>query len=139
MKDHRDAMVGALKEAFIPFLRERGFKGSLPHFRRALTDRVEYLTVQFYSSGGSFVVEIAVAGADGKPDGYGKHLPIEKLNVQYFRDRLRLGINREAGIADHWYVFGPRNYDAPEPLRPPDYYLEIARQVKADFERQVGP
>ena len=138
-KDHRDAIIKALKEVFVPVLRARGFRGTLPHFRRVLPDRVDYLTVQFYSSGGSFVVEIASAGPDGKPRNYGKDLPVARLNVGYFSNRLRLGSNRAAGKADHWYVFGPRSYDDPEPLRPIDHYLAIAREVTADLERQGEP
>src|SRR5918993_4807214 len=106
MKGHRDAIVRALREVFVPSLRAKGFKGTFPHFRRVLPDRVDYLTVQFYSSGGSFVVEIATAGPDGKPRGYGEHLPVEKLTVSYFWNRLRLGSDRAAGRGDHWYVFG---------------------------------
>jgi Domain of unknown function (DUF4304) len=40
-------MVLSLKELFVPALRQRGFKGSLPHFRRPLKDRIDLLTVQF--------------------------------------------------------------------------------------------
>ncbi|HEX6185447.1 MAG TPA: DUF4304 domain-containing protein [Pyrinomonadaceae bacterium] len=139
MTAHRNAILRALKEVFVPALRAGGFSGTFPHFRRVLPDRVDYLTVQFYSSGGSFVVEIATAGPDGKPVGYGRHLPVEKLNVSYFSNRLRLGSDRAGGKADHWYVFGPRSYDAPEPLRPFEHYLAIGRQVTADLERQGEP
>jgi hypothetical protein len=136
---HRDAIVRALKQVFVADIRAKGFKGSFPHFRRVGTNRVDYLTVQFSKYGGSFVVEIATADGDGKPQGYGQHLAVEKLNVYYFGNRLRLGSNPEAGIADHWYAFGPANYDVPEPFRSFEYYLDIARQVTADFERQAEP
>jgi len=139
MKGHRDAIISAFKEVFVPALRARGFSGTFPHFRRVLPDRVDYLSVQFYSSGGSFVVEIATAGPDGKPLGYGKDLPVAKLNAHYFSHRLRLGSNRAWGRADHWYVFGPRSYDDPKPLRPFEHYLAIAREVTADLERQGEP
>jgi hypothetical protein len=139
MKDHREMMIGALKQVFIPDLRARGFKGSFPHFRRALAGRVDYLTVQFYSSGGSFVVEIAAAGPDGKPRGHGKRLPIDKLNVQYFSKRLRLGSKPESGNSDNWYVFGPRNYEPSTPLQATEHYLGIARQAMEDLERQGEP
>jgi hypothetical protein len=42
-KEHRNKIDIALKEIFIPFLREKGFKGSLPHFRRQKEDRVSGL------------------------------------------------------------------------------------------------
>jgi hypothetical protein len=40
-------MVSSLKSIFVPALRERGFKGSLPHFRRLMSDRIDLLTIQF--------------------------------------------------------------------------------------------
>ena len=129
-------MNAALKQVFVPALRARGFRGTFPHFRRARPDRVDYLTVQFYSSGGSFVVELASAGPDGKPRGFGNNLPIDKLNVQFFSRRFRLGSHRGSGEGDHWYVFGPRSYATPEALRPMNYYLTIAKSVLSDFENQ---
>lgn len=129
-------MRQVLRDVLIPTLRAKGFRGTLPHFRRACSDRVDYLSVQFRSAGGSFVVEIATASRDGKRSGFGAHLPLEKLNVQYFVHRLRLGGDLD-GTADHWYVFGPRSYEAPAPMGSFHRYLEIARQVAADFERQA--
>ena len=69
MTEHRKLMERALREMFVVELRRLGFKGSLPHFRRVSEQRVDYLTVQFNSAGGSFVVEVTSAGPDGKPDG----------------------------------------------------------------------
>ena len=139
MTDHRAAMLRALREVLVPLLRERGFKGSLPHFHRILPDRVDYLSVQFHSAGGSFVVEIAGAGPDGKPRGLGADRPVQMLSTFYFVDRLRLGTDRAARKTDHWYDFGPRSFDPPLPLRPADHYLAVARQVVLDFERQADP
>lgn len=52
----RDEMNHALKVRFVPGLRQLGFKGSLPHFRRQRESRVDLLTVQFDRHGGGFVV-----------------------------------------------------------------------------------
>lgn len=129
MTEHRKLMVRALREVFVPELRKRGFKGSFPHFRRVSPKRVDYLSVQFYSAGGSFVVELAAAGPDGKPNGYGKHLPIEKLNVAYFAKRFRLGSDPDGGVVDHWYEFGPASYEAPTPAPSYEHFLRIAAEV----------
>jgi hypothetical protein len=126
-------MTVALKRDVVPRLRERGFKGSFPHFRRATLPRVDYLTFQFSSSGGSFVVEVATSGTDGRPDGYGSELPIEKLNTHYFCESYRLGTDRSPG-GDHWYHFGPRSYDPDTPLREGAFYADIARTVLEDFD-----
>lgn len=126
MEDHRSLMTAALKSIFVPALRERGFKGSLPHFYRACPARTDFLTVQFNSAGGSFVVEIAKCGPNGIESGHGEDLPVSKLNVQYFARRHRLGSNPAAGILDHWFDFAPRNYDPPQPLHPAGHYEHVA-------------
>ena len=137
MTDERKEMERALKEAFIPELRKRGFKGSMPHFRRIRPDRVDYLTVQFYSAGGGFVVEIAKSGPNGKEEGFGSELPVEKLTVQYFAKRLRLGSTPEQGIADHWFEFGRKSYEKTEPLKPYAHYLGIAVSVAQFLDSQA--
>ena len=129
MSDQRSLMMKALRERLVPELRRLGFKGSFPHLHRPLAIRVDFLTVQFNSAGGSFVVEIAKCGPNGVAEGFGSELAVSKLNVQYFRDRLRLGSDRNAGRSDYWFQFGPRMYDPPEPLRPVRFYEEVAMSV----------
>src|SRR5688572_10319197 len=86
MSEQSARMMSALKTRFVPALRERGFAGSLPHFRRRLPERVDYLTVQLYSAGGSFVVEVGRTGPAGFTDGPWKHLPVDKINVGHIFD-----------------------------------------------------
>lgn len=130
-------MERALREVLVPDLRRRGFTGSFPHFRRVTAHRVDYLSVQFNSAGGSLVVEIAAAGPDGKPTGHGEHLPIEKLNVTYFAKRLRLGSDPGNGVVDHWFEFGPKSYEPS--VTPPEYeeFVRIANAITACFEQQA--
>jgi hypothetical protein len=135
--EHRKLMERALRELLFPELRRRGFKGSLPHFRRVTPNRVDYLSVQFSSSGGRFVVEVASAGPDGKPEHYGKHLPIEKLNVTYFARRLRLGSNLQAGEADHWFEFGPASYETTTQVPPFENFRRIAAEATSYLETQM--
>ncbi len=137
MDDHRTAMTVALKSILVPALRLRAFKGSLPHFYRNDSARIEFLTVQFNRSGGSFVVEIAKCGPAGIEHGYGSELPMQKLNTHYFRDRFRLGADKSSGIDDHWFEFGPKMYDPPSPLRQSAFYKAIAAQVVSHFETQA--
>ena len=59
MSDLRLQMDAALKATLIPLLRDRGFKGSLPHFRRIGKSGIDLFTVQFDRNGGGFVVEVA--------------------------------------------------------------------------------
>ena len=60
--EERKLMNRALREKLVPDLRARGFKGSLPHFHRIKASGADYLTIQFWSAGGRFTVEIAKCG-----------------------------------------------------------------------------
>ena len=136
MSEQSARMMGALKTRFVPALRARGFVGSFPHFRRRLPDRIDYLMVQFYSAGGSFVVEVGRTGPDGCTDGPWKHLPIDKINVGHiFYDRRHLTPRDAHGgwRGRDWFEFGPRNYDPPQLVKPPEFYDAIADQALAVF------
>ncbi|MGM0875889.1 MAG: DUF4304 domain-containing protein [Bacillota bacterium] len=49
MSAERDAMINSLKQIVIPILRERGFKGSFPHFYRKLDNQTDLLMFQVNS------------------------------------------------------------------------------------------
>ena len=142
MSEDRKHVMTALRTRFVPALRARGFVGSFPHLRRPLPDRIDYLTVQFYSSGGSFVVEIGRTGPDGFTDGPWKDLPIEKINVGHiFYDRRRLTPRDAHGgwRGADWFEFGPRSHDPPQPPKPQEFYDGIVDQALAIFESVGEP
>lgn len=56
--DGRDKMIAALQELVIPVLRQGGFVGRFPHFRRVRSECMDLLTFQFDKWGGGFVVEV---------------------------------------------------------------------------------
>ncbi len=88
-----DAMKDALREHFVPQLRARGFKGSLPHFRRAASTGIDLLTIQFDRWGGGFVIEIGRCGPTGVILGWGKAVPPNKVTTHDLHPNLshRLG------------------------------------------------
>ena len=59
----RKQMEIELKKHCIPILRELGFKGSFPDLYRDENDFVSLINFQFYSSGGSFCINISYADA----------------------------------------------------------------------------
>jgi len=59
MSESRDKMMEALHRVVVPMLRDMGFTGSFPHFRRVHDTQIDVLTFQFNRWGGSFVVEVA--------------------------------------------------------------------------------
>ena len=137
MTDERKEMERALKEVVIPELRRRGFKGSMPHFRRVRPDRVNFLTFQFYSAGGSFVVVIASCGPNGVEDQFFSHIPIEKLTAHDCHGPRRLGSRPEEHKSDHWFHYGPRSYDSPRPPKPYSHYLDIANSIVQLLDSQA--
>ena len=93
-----------IKEHLIPGLRERGFKGSLPHFRRITESGVHLLTFQLDKWGsGDFVAEIAKAPIGLISVGWGDPIPSNKLTAHDLFDRLRLGSSDTS--SDHWFKY----------------------------------
>src|SRR6185503_14570908 len=91
--------------------------------------RVDYLMVQFYSSGGSFVVELGRTGPEGFSEGPLAGLPIEKITPAHLGEDRRRLTPRDLGgrwRGAEWFAFGPRSYEDPEPPKPQDNYDAVA-------------
>jgi len=105
----REDIDAALKKFVIPALRERGFTGSFPHFRRVKED-VDLLTFQFDRNGGGFVIETAKGKKEGFTTHFGKHIPANKLTAWDLhpnqRKRLRPGAD---GSTDSWFRYDAEN------------------------------
>jgi hypothetical protein len=99
-------MDAALREKVVPVLRARGFKGSLPHFRRILPERVDLLTVQFDRHGGGFVVEVSRCSPTGITTSWGKHIPATQATAHDLPPdkRHRLG-SPNPGRDGRWFRF----------------------------------
>lgn len=106
MSIERDRMVETLKEYVVPVLRERGFKGSFPHFRRSTDKDVHLLTFQFDKWGGAFTIEIAACPPEGVTTSWGKHIPAHEVRAWDINPphRPRLGPEK----ADQWFRFDKR-------------------------------
>jgi len=102
----RDDMISSLKSIFVPALRERGFKGSLPHFRRPTSDRIDLITIQFDRWGGGFVIEVSKCAPEGITMPWGKHIVPSRVRAWdvYPPHRPRLGAPR-LGEDGHWFRF----------------------------------
>lgn len=111
-------MDQALKSSTIPFLRECGFKGSYPHFRRGRQDRIDLLTFQFDRDGGGFVVEIARCPPEGVTMSWGKFVAPTKVTAHDVSKRIRLGARPPN--EDHWFRYGMGN---------PSIFDVLAKQV----------
>ena len=134
-------MDAALKRAVASQLRPLGFKGSLPHLRRLSDRRIDLISVQYYLSGGSFVVEVAACGPDGYTTSWGEHIDATKVRAQDIPfPRPRLGSENFPGFGDHWFVFGLPNYEAgSEKVYPPQHHDDIAADVIRLVAEQAEP
>lgn len=88
--NNRVDMIKALKKSVIPYLREYGFKGSFPHFRRRNEEYIDLITFQFNRYGGSFVVELAFCPKEGVTMSWGEEVPPNKVTAHDINDRYRL-------------------------------------------------
>jgi hypothetical protein len=131
-------MDGVLKDVVVPRIRDMGFRGSLPHFRRIRGDALDLLSVQHFSSGGSLVIELGKAPAEGIMYG-SRHIPADKLNTTYPVERMRLGSDPTGGRSDHWFVYGRRSYESTLPAPTRGQMEAVASEIVALLESQAEP
>lgn len=117
MSAERGKMISELKKIVVPELRNRGFKGSFPHFRRISVDKIDLMTFQYDRYGGGFVVEVGVCPPDGVTHSWGEKVPPNKVTVHDLNNRLRLKEND-----GQWF-----RYDAE--VESENIYKEIAKEV----------
>jgi len=101
----REEMNAALDAYLVPALRQRGFKGSLLHFRRRREGKVDLVTIQFDRHGGSFVVEISGCDSEGITTHWGKHVPASKVTAHDIHPNKRHRLGASGQSADHWFRF----------------------------------
>jgi Domain of unknown function (DUF4304) len=105
MSKERDAMNAALHELVVPTLRAKGFKGSLPHFRRVGNGATEVLTFQFDRHGGSFVMQIGRCSDRGFTTHWGKHIPPQELTAWDLAPNDKRIQPRDLPGTDGWFRF----------------------------------
>lgn len=116
---NNDAMKAALRTHFVPQLRARGFKGSLPHFRRMGPTGIDLLTVQFDKWGGGFVVEIGRCGPTGFTMSWGAVIAANKVTTHHLDWSMRHRVGAPGPDDDgRWF-----RYDDGTPV------AEVAREA----------
>ncbi|PCH61934.1 MAG: hypothetical protein COC09_09885 [Gammaproteobacteria bacterium] len=108
MNIERKQMESELKEYCISFLRERGFKGSFPNLYKETKGFVCLINFQFFSSGGSFCINLSYAEPNRNNVYYKKETEAKKLKASQTRKRVRLGSENLEG--DNWFSFGKTSY-----------------------------
>ena len=102
MNPTREHIDAELKRLVVPEFRRLGFKGSYPHFHRDRDGHLDLATVQFYSAGGKFVIELSYADRARKNVYIYKETPTSKLRVSQTTNRVRLGSTVPHN--DHWFT-----------------------------------
>src|SRR5215470_9861393 len=146
MKDIREAMDGALKKAVIPSLRQAGFTGSFPHFRRAGAFAVDLLTFQFDKNGGGFVIELGRCSREGFTTHWGKHIPASRVTALDLHPDQRHRIKpREGPGTDSWFRFDKGQVQAATQHvlaalpRAESWWREAQPVAQADGPEKRGP
>jgi hypothetical protein len=129
MSQEHDRMVKALKAIVVTRLREQGFKGSFPHFRRPSAERIDLLTFQFDKWGGGFVIEISKCAPGGITTYWGERIPPNKVKASDIHPGERLRIQPRLGNStSEWF-----RYDKPGMLE--DVFEKTARDVLPFLEK----
>lgn len=120
MTADRKPMQRALRSVVVPKLRELGFSGSLPHFRRQRGDEHLLVMLVFNKYGGSFYLEagrMTQGEFEEARDAWakaGKSFEASRLTVADCAPsaRARLGGNRPDPGSNHWFFFGADDCEA---------------------------
>jgi len=109
----RELMDLALKAVVVPVLRERGFTGLYPFFRRMHTTYVELLTFQFDVNGGGFVIDRSRCGVGGVTTSEGRYISASEVKPWDLDPFDRLKIKPRAGSGtDSWFRYESGEYDS---------------------------
>lgn len=99
---NRDIMLRALKLHVLPQLREQGFDGKYPNFKRTQPNCIELIGFQANKWGGSFLVEMSAAFPNSKPQNFQLYgdMTLDTLRIDATNRRYRL-----PGMFDGWFPY----------------------------------
>lgn len=134
VKIDRKQMETELKNKVVPFLKAFGFKGSFPNLYRDNASFVSLINFQFFSSGGSFCVNLSYADLERKNIYFKKDTDIKKLKVSQGSEQVRLGTESLKG--DMWFSFGKTNYGEfrGTPIAIPELIEKIIKLIETQAE-----
>jgi hypothetical protein len=129
MPQEHERMVKALNEIVVTKLREKGFKGSFPHFRRPGKDKIDLLTFQFDTGGGGFVIEISKCPSDGITTYFDEYISPNNVTAWHMPPNKRLRLQPKQGSStSDWF-----RYD--KSVRLGDVFEKTAKEVLPFLEK----
>ncbi|NHM33830.1 DUF4304 domain-containing protein [Neobacillus terrae] len=106
MASERDNMISAIKKIVVPELRKRGFKGSIPNFRRISQKNIDLMTFQFDRYSGGFVIEVGLCSPEGFPHYWGEKVPANSVTAHDLHPDNRLRLKDSNG---QWFRYDVEN------------------------------
>jgi hypothetical protein len=130
---NREIMLAALKMHTFPLMKERGFVGKYPNFRRNLDNCIELISFQTNKWGGSFTIEVSAVFQNASNPNYTLYDGVteDTFGVEATNKRYRL-----PGMYDGWFYF--RDVYCKRTLFFGDVYYDVPEKEKANFIPQKG-
>lgn len=100
---NREIMLNALKKTVIKELKDRGFTGTYPHFKKIVSDCIELIDFQTNKYGGSFTIEVSAVFPNNKVTNLSDlNATVDscKVDVSCANQRCRL-----KGMFDGWFYY----------------------------------
>lgn len=103
----REQMREAIKTYVIPYIRQKGFKGSYPHFRRVNKDKLEIISFQFSFFSEKFTISLGKCPADNIKTFLGEEIKPNKVTAFHNIENGNKVRMTPCEGKDHWFVFNP--------------------------------
>jgi len=124
-------MIKALKAIVVPRLRELGFTGRFPHFRRETPATTDLVMFQFDRHGGGLVLELGQCARDFALDLPDFRVPHQDLTAAHLPLSSRARLQRPPGSStDEWF-----RYDRTTSKRRFDETVRELLEALVDVER----
>lgn len=121
----RKEMIKSLSEIVIPVLRQNGFRGTFPHFRRITKEKINLMTFQFDKYGGGFVIEIANCEPSGFTTHWGQKIEPNKLTAHYVSGiRIQSNMDTTNSFTEDWF-----RYDNKNSSNMKEVYINVCKDV----------
>ena len=131
---NREIMLNALKKTVIKELKDRGFTGTYPHFKKIVSDCIELIDFQTNKYGGSFTIEVSAVFPNNKVTNLSDltaTVDANKVDVAYTNQRYRLD-----GMYDGWFYY--RDIYRKRTLFFGNIYRDVSEKEAADFAPSNG-
>lgn len=130
---NREIMLSTLKKHTFPLLKELGFTGKYPNFRRKLDNCIELISFQTNKWGGSFTIEVSAIFPGSANPNYRLYAGVteDTFGVEATNRRYRL-----PGMYNGWFYY--RDVYRKHTLLFGNVYYDVPEKETANFVPQKG-